>query len=80
MAELTRESCAAGIIMQPSEKDLANPEVRRYLDRYMRGKDLGYWHSGDSNRNRISPLRSFDQEAMKGRIRELLQGPLSRGG
>jgi 4-hydroxyphenylacetate 3-monooxygenase len=26
--------------MQPSEKDLANPEIRQYLDRYMRGKDV----------------------------------------
>ena len=26
--------------MQPSEKDLANPEFRPYLDKYMRGKDV----------------------------------------
>ena len=26
--------------MQPSERDLANPEFRQYLDRYMRGKDV----------------------------------------
>jgi aromatic ring hydroxylase len=25
--------------MQPSENDLASPEIRPYLDRYMRGKD-----------------------------------------
>lgn len=40
MTELLREICGSGIIMQPSEKDLANPEIRRYLDRYMRGKDV----------------------------------------
>ncbi|MDP7426422.1 MAG: 4-hydroxyphenylacetate 3-hydroxylase C-terminal domain-containing protein, partial [Rhodospirillales bacterium] len=26
--------------MQPSEKDLANPDIRQYLDKYMRGKDV----------------------------------------
>ena len=40
MLELMREICASGIIMQPSERDLANPEIRQYLDRYMRGKDV----------------------------------------
>jgi 4-hydroxyphenylacetate 3-monooxygenase len=40
MIELMREICASGIIMQPSEKDLANPEIGQYLDRYMRGKNV----------------------------------------
>jgi aromatic ring hydroxylase len=40
MVELLREICGSGIIMQPSERDLANPEIRKYLDRYMRGKDV----------------------------------------
>ena len=40
MAELVREICGSGIIMQPSENDLANPEIRRYLDRYMRGREV----------------------------------------
>ena len=40
MTELLREICGSGIIMQPSERDLANPEIRRYLERYMRGKDV----------------------------------------
>jgi aromatic ring hydroxylase len=40
MVELLREICGSGIIMQPSENDLANPEIRKYLDRYMRGKDV----------------------------------------
>ena len=40
MVELLREICGSGLIMQPSENDLANPEIRRYLDRYMRGKDV----------------------------------------
>ena len=40
MVELLREICGSGIIMQPSENDLANPEFRAYLDKYMRGKDV----------------------------------------
>ena len=39
MTELLREICPSGIIMQPSENDLASPTIRPYLDRYMRGKD-----------------------------------------
>jgi hypothetical protein len=38
-----------------------------------------YWHGGDPNRNRINLLRSFDQEAMKDRIKQLLQRPLAHG-
>jgi 4-hydroxyphenylacetate 3-monooxygenase oxygenase component len=106
MTELLREICASGIIMQPSESDLAHPELRKYLDRYMRGKDVDveyksrlfrlahdlaassfgmrqdiyeYWHGGDPNRNRINLLRSYDQSAMKARIREILQHPLPHG-
>jgi aromatic ring hydroxylase len=40
MTELLREICASGIIMQPSENDLASPELRPYLDKYMRGKGV----------------------------------------
>ncbi len=40
MVELLREIAGSGIIMQPSERDLAHPELRPYLDRYMRGKDV----------------------------------------
>ena len=40
MVELLRQICASGIIMQPSENDLASPEIRPYLDRYMRGKEV----------------------------------------
>jgi 4-hydroxyphenylacetate 3-monooxygenase/anthranilate 3-monooxygenase (FAD)/4-hydroxyphenylacetate 3-monooxygenase len=106
MAELLREICASGIIMQPSENDLASPEIRPYLDRYMRGKDVDveykarlfrlahdlaassfglrqdiyeYWHGGDPNRNRINLLRTFDQGAMRARIREMLSRPLPHG-
>jgi len=106
MVELLREICASGIIMQPSENDLASPEVRPYLDRYMRGKDVDveykarlfrlahdlaassyglrqniyeYWHGGDPNRNRINLLRTFDQGAMRGRIREMLSRPQPHG-
>jgi 4-hydroxyphenylacetate 3-monooxygenase oxygenase component len=106
MVELLREICASGIIMQPSENDLASPEIRPYLDRYMRGKDVDveykarlfrlahelaassfglrqeiyeYWHGGDPNRNRINLWRSYDQSAIKGRIREMLRHPLPHG-
>ena len=41
MVQLLREIAGSGLIMQPSENDLANPELRTYLDRYMRGKDVG---------------------------------------
>ena len=106
MVELMREICASGIIMQPSEKDLANPEIRQYLDRYVRGKDVDveyksrlfrlahelaassfglrqeiyeYWHGGDPARNRINLWRSYDQKAMRDRIREMLHRPLPHG-
>ena len=41
MVQLLREIAGSGLIMQPSENDLANPELRPYLDRYMRGKGVG---------------------------------------
>ena len=41
MVELLREIAGSGIIMQPSENDLSNPELRGYLDKYMRGKGVG---------------------------------------
>lgn len=40
MTEILRELCGSGIVMQPSENDLANPELRPYLERFMRGKDV----------------------------------------
>ena len=40
MVQLLREISGSGLIMQPSEADLANPELRPYLDRYMRGKGV----------------------------------------
>ena len=40
MVQLLREVSGSGMIMQPSENDLANPELRPFLDRYMRGKDV----------------------------------------
>jgi 4-hydroxyphenylacetate 3-monooxygenase oxygenase component len=106
MTEIMREICGSGIIMQPSEADLASPELRRYLDRYMRGAgvdaayksrlfrlahDLAassfgmrqdiyeYWHAGDPNRNRINLLRSYDQQAMIGRVKDMLSRPLPHG-
>ncbi|HVA23536.1 MAG TPA: 4-hydroxyphenylacetate 3-hydroxylase N-terminal domain-containing protein [Chloroflexota bacterium] len=40
MTELLREICGSGIVMQPSENDLASPELRPYLEQFMRGKDV----------------------------------------
>ncbi len=40
MVQLLREISGSGLIMQPSENDLANAELRPYLDRYMRGKGV----------------------------------------
>ncbi|MDE0823356.1 MAG: hypothetical protein OSB07_05215 [Dehalococcoidia bacterium] len=40
MVQILREVSGSGLIMQPSENDLANPELRPYLDRYMRGKGV----------------------------------------
>ena len=40
MVQLLREISGSGMIMQPSENDLSNPEFRPYLDRYMRGKGV----------------------------------------
>ncbi|MEB0138385.1 MULTISPECIES: 4-hydroxyphenylacetate 3-hydroxylase family protein [unclassified Undibacterium] len=39
-SEILRELGASGLLMQPSEADLANPELRPLLERYMRGKDI----------------------------------------
>jgi aromatic ring hydroxylase len=41
MVEVLRHIGTSGILMQPSEADLANPELRPFLDRYMRGHNIG---------------------------------------
>ena len=41
LVEIIRDLGACGLIMQPSEADLANPELRPYLDQYMRSHDIG---------------------------------------
>jgi len=41
LIEIIREIGASGLIMQPSEADLANPELRPCLARYMRGRNIG---------------------------------------
>jgi aromatic ring hydroxylase len=40
MIELLKQISGSGILMQPSENDLANPELRPFLDQFMRGKDV----------------------------------------
>ncbi|MFF0452906.1 4-hydroxyphenylacetate 3-hydroxylase N-terminal domain-containing protein [Nocardia africana] len=38
--EIVRRIGSAGILMQPTEADLASPQLRPFLDTYMRGKTL----------------------------------------
>ena len=37
--QVIRELSGSGLIMTPSEKDFANPEIAGYLEKYLRGKD-----------------------------------------
>lgn len=39
--EILRDIGASGLIMQPSEADLAQPALRPYLERYMHGHNIG---------------------------------------
>jgi aromatic ring hydroxylase len=41
MVELLRQIGGSDVVMQPSEKGLANADFRPFLDKYMRGKDVG---------------------------------------
>jgi 4-hydroxyphenylacetate 3-monooxygenase len=41
LVEIVREIGASGLLMQPSEADLVQPELRPFLDRYMRGHNIG---------------------------------------
>lgn len=38
---IVRDIGQSGVLMQPTEKDLRTPELRGFLDRYMRGHDVG---------------------------------------
>lgn len=38
--QVIRELSSSGLIMTPTEKDFANPEIAGYLEKYLRGKDL----------------------------------------
>ncbi|MBS1698901.1 MAG: 4-hydroxyphenylacetate 3-hydroxylase [Actinobacteria bacterium] len=37
--EILRKIAASGLLMQPTQKDLENPELRPFLDKYMKGAD-----------------------------------------
>lgn len=39
-AEVIRQLSGSGLIMTPTEKDFANPEIAGYLEKYLRGKDM----------------------------------------
>jgi 4-hydroxyphenylacetate 3-monooxygenase len=41
VSELVRQIGGSGLLMQPSEADLASPELRPLLERYMHGADIG---------------------------------------
>ena len=38
-AEVIRQLSGSGLILTPTEKDFADPEIAAYLDKYLRGKD-----------------------------------------
>ena len=40
MIELLKQISGSGILMQPSENDLANPQLRPFLNQFMHGKDV----------------------------------------
>jgi len=39
-AEVIRQLSGSGLILTPTEKDFANPEIAAYLEKYLRGKDM----------------------------------------
>jgi 4-hydroxyphenylacetate 3-monooxygenase oxygenase component len=39
-AEVIRQLSGSGLIMTPTEKDFANPEIAQYLEKYLRGKNI----------------------------------------
>ncbi|MGH7985628.1 MAG: 4-hydroxyphenylacetate 3-hydroxylase family protein [Candidatus Binataceae bacterium] len=39
-AEVIRQLSGSGLIMTPTEKDFANPEIAGYLEKYLRGKNV----------------------------------------
>jgi anthranilate 3-monooxygenase (FAD)/4-hydroxyphenylacetate 3-monooxygenase len=38
-AEVIRQLSGSGLILTPTEKDFANPEIAAYLEKYLQGKD-----------------------------------------
>jgi 4-hydroxyphenylacetate 3-monooxygenase oxygenase component len=42
--QTVRELSGSGVIMTPTEKDFANPEIAGYLDRYLQGKGISAKH------------------------------------
>jgi anthranilate 3-monooxygenase (FAD)/4-hydroxyphenylacetate 3-monooxygenase len=39
-AETIRQLCGSGLIMTPTAKDFANPEIAVYLEKYLQGKGV----------------------------------------
>ena len=44
MVQILREIGASGLLMQPSEADLANPDLRPFIDKYMYGATMDAEH------------------------------------
>ncbi len=44
LVEIIKEIAASGMVMQPSEADLANPELQPFLEKYMHGKGIDVYH------------------------------------
>ncbi len=75
--EIVRQIGTSGLVMQPSEADLANEELRPYLDRYMRGKALGV--AEKSRLFRLAWDLACDGFAMRQELYEFLhRGDLAR--
>lgn len=46
MVQIMRQIAASGLIMQPTEADYENEELRPFLDKYMRGHEIGAVEKG----------------------------------
>jgi aromatic ring hydroxylase len=72
MVEILRQVGASGIVMQPSEADLANPELRPYLEKYMRGRG---WSVDEKSRLfRLAWDLAADSFGMRQELYEYLHG------
>ena len=60
-AEVIRQLSGSGLIMTPTERDFANPEIAGYLDKYLRGKDT----IGARSRAAVQTRMGHDRRAVR---------------